>query len=840
MKKILKRTFFLLFLFCLVFAGAVTYTWYRNQEEVSYAVMAKASLPTVSLTYANNGTHFLHGYLDEMDCPTMRGVITPLADRRRITVSICDYQNKPEQIIYQLRSTDGGRLVEDGVMDKWTEADGVMTQELQLANLMEDGQEYTLILILKTGEEAVRYYSRVIYMEENHTQELLDFVHSFSEATYSDTPEMIANYIQPNDTMGTDDLSYINLHSRYKMFTWAGLKPKVTGEIETEITELSDSQITATLRYPVSVTYEDETKDYDIEEYFVVRWRGDTFYLLDYERYMTEKFSFSRMAFDNGNIWTGITAQESSTMLSPDEKVQAFVYQGQLWTYNAAEKTMTLVFTYRDGEDRRAALDHHTIELVRVNDNGSVDFIVYGYHNRGIHEGHVGICFYRYEKEENHMEELFYIESEECEDMMQSRMGGLAYVSDTDLLYFLYGNTIYSVDLTSREKMELATQDNADGFYYNKSGSLVAWHEGTSGQADRITVMNLENGVLSRIQASDGEFLSIRGFIGNDIIYGIGKIDDTGMLSGNVQVSPMYKLQFSTVGETIEESGSYEKAGFYILNTIIEDNEIEISRAVRDGADYQSAEADQVFLNDRERENTSGSMKSKQSDGFLKEHYISMNIAAGEVSFCTEQCGYRTDAVSNLLAAKDEKTKTGYYVYGKGRFLAAVSDLSEAIQTAYDAMGCVVDADQNYIWTRGTRDLYKTLTIPQKTCESESMSLESCLSMFLDYEGASAGETLSELIQQGTVEEAVQILSERLDSRVINLTGCSVSQILYYINLGHPVLAITGNQSAVLITGYETKAITVYQPFAAAAVQMTMEEAEAYFSELGSRFVSCY
>lgn len=839
-KRILKRMFFLLFIFCVILAGALTYHWYRTQEKVNYVSMSRASLPEVSLIYGDGFAHLLHGYLDEMDCSTMRGVITPLQERRRVTVSIENYSKKPDQVIYQLRSLDGERLVEDGVMDKWTEADGAMTQELQLANLMENGREYTLILLCKTGDQTVRYYSRVVYMEENHTNELLAFIHSFSDATRSDTPDMIANYIQPNDTMGTDDLSYINIHSKYRMFTWAGLKPVVTGKIETEITDLSGSQITAALRYPISITYGEQTKNYEIEEEFVVRQRGDTFYLLDYDRYMTENFSFSKMAFDNGNIWVGVSSKESSTMLSPDEKTQTFVYQGQLWSYDSEKKAMNLIFTYRDGEDKRAQLDHHSIELVRVYDSGNVDFIVYGYHNRGMREGHVGICFYRYAKEANQIEELFYIPSTHAEDRMQSEMGGLAYVSETNLLYFLYGNTIYSVDLTSNEKMELATQDSADGFYYNESASIVAWHEGTAGQADQIAVMNLENGMLSRIEAADGEFLKIEGFIGDDIIYGAGRIEDRGSRAGSGTVSPLYKLIFSTVKDTIEESGSYESAGMYIIETAIDEDEIKISRAVKNGADYEPAQQDQVFLNDRTEKSDSGIMKSRQNEGFLKECYISMDIAANEVSFHTEQCGYRENPEANILASASDFVQSGYYVYGKGNLVLRTSSLQQAVQGAYASMGCVVDENQKYIWTRGTRDLYKNLTLAQESCEDPGQSMESCLSMFLSYEGASGTDrSRISALKEASMQEITDFLSENTGRQMLNLTGCSVTEILYYINLGHPVLALTEEGSAVLITGYETRAVTLYQPYGAVTSQMTMEEAETYFGSFGYRFISC-
>lgn len=837
MKRFLRKALLVIFLFVLVLGGAIAYNGYRNREVVSYTSMAKATLPVVTLSYKDGCSNRFYGYTDEMEYRTMRAAVTPLSDRHRLTVSIDTHGKAVDQVIYQLRSLNGERLVEDGIMDKWTETDGVMTQELQLANLMEDGREYTLVFMIRQGEKTSRYYSRVIYMEENHTDTMLQFIRDFSQATFAGNESLIVNYIQPNDTMGMDDLSYINIHSRYRMFTWNNLQPVIAGDVETVITELSESQMTATLRYPVSVTSGDMTKLCDVEEHFVVRFRNDTMYLLDYDRYMTERFSFSKMQFDKGNIWLGITPDRSESMLSPDGKTQAFVYQRQLWSYESGTQTMSMVFSYLDGEDVRGRLDRHSIELVRVTDEGNIDFIVYGYHNRGQHEGEAGVCFYRYLKAENRMEELFYIPSAISEDVLQTELGGLAYVSETDLLYFLYGATMYSVDLASQEKMELATLDSANGFFSNEEASLVAWHEGDAVAAREIAVMNLENGKLFRIAAEDGEFLQIQGFIGNDLVYGVGRDIDKGILSGVQEIRPVYALKFVTVAEELEETGIYQQTGICIMTTEIRENEVEITRVNKNGAAYVPADNDHVFLNEREIVNTTGSVKKKTDESFLNECYISLGVETNNVSFMTEPCQYRSEPAQNILTAAEAMAEDErYYVYGKGGLLDAYESLAPAIEEAYDVMGCVTDSNQNYLWTRGTRDLFKNLTLELAVCESDSQSLESALGMLLKFEGGSATGLDVSLREGKGVKE---IISARQEGTVLDLTGCSVSQILYYLHNGHPVLAQLGEHSAMLIIGYETAGITVYNPCGGVTTQMSMAEAESYFGMYGYRFFSC-
>ena len=44
-----------------------------------------------------------------------------------------------------------------------------------------------------------------------------------------------------------------------------------------------------------------------------------------------------------------------------------------------------------------------------MDEGGNIDFLVYGYMNRGAYEGYVGIILYRFYSLDNRIEELTYI-----------------------------------------------------------------------------------------------------------------------------------------------------------------------------------------------------------------------------------------------------------------------------------------------------------------------------------------------------------------------------------------------------------------------------------------------
>ena len=58
------------------------------------------------------------------------------------------------------------------------------------------------------------------------------------------------------------------------------------------------------------------------------------------------------------------------------------------------------MFTFADGsnDDVRADYGKHNVKVLAASDEGDVDFLVYGYMNRGTYEGQMGVVFYHYDE----------------------------------------------------------------------------------------------------------------------------------------------------------------------------------------------------------------------------------------------------------------------------------------------------------------------------------------------------------------------------------------------------------------------------------------------------------
>ena len=53
---------------------------------------------------------------------------------------------------------------------------------------------------------------------------------------------------------------------------------------------------------------------------------------------------------------------------------------------------------------------------------------------------------------------------------------------------------------------------------------------------------------------------------------------------------------------------------------------------------------------------------------------------------------------------------------------------------------------------------------------------------------------------------------EQYEAHQVDLTGCTLDQVLYVINRGCPVIALVDSDNAVLLTGYTTTDITYIDP----------------------------
>ena len=84
----------------------------------------------------------------------------------------------------------------------------------------------------------------------------------------------------------------------------------------------------------------------------------------------------------------------------------------------------------------------------------------------------------------------------------------------------------------------------------------------------------------------------------------------------------------------------------------------------------------------------------------------------------------------------------------------------------------------------------------------------------------------------------MEILRNAFGDRVMDLEGCTVPQILYYLDQGHPVLALTEDTKAELIVGYDRFNLLIYNPLTGQNYKMARDDALTYYENNGNIFVT--
>ena len=99
------------------------------------------------------------------------------------------------------------------------------------------------------------------------------------------------------------------------------------------------------------------------------------------------------------------------------------------------------------------------------------------------------------------------------------------------------------------------------------------------------------------------------------------------------------------------------------------------------------------------------------------------------------------------------------------------------------------------------------------------------------------GVSVSDLVAMGQTPTGV-LKNTLEDAEVFELYGNKVDELLYYIDEGTPVFALTGNHTAVLLTGYNATKIFYYDPLVGVTQSVLYADAEAMFGAAGSRFIA--
>lgn len=664
-----------------------------KKEEPKTTVEAVAELPKISVYTEEEKTGILTGYTMDMNTSVLReNLAVATSQERKVTLELETEGDSIKEAKYEIRTVDGERLIDGGDI---TEFAGQKSGrcEISISSILENNKEYLLKIILSTKNlETINYYTRVMVVEEAFVKPQLDFAKDFSNSTFDDqTAFKLVNYLEPDTTLQNNNLGKVTLASSYALLTWGKLSPEKITDTEVWLKEVyvKDTGISATyqMKYRIEAEGNNEiVEKYDITETITV-WTFDSKqYVLAYEREMNQIWEVSQNTVKNTFLDLGIQKDTEAEFAQSDNGAYiTFVVNGQLWLVNIKEKEFANIYAISDTAKGKA-----DIAISDIDDEGNVDFSVYGYSSEPKHIGKNGVSVCEYKSKDSSVSELIFIPYEKPVEILAEHIGKLIYINDK-VLYMLVDDVLYHVNLTTKETGKIAENLEEGNYAVNSDKNVVAYNTGaTPYESNSITIINLSDNSQKELTAGEGNRIKVCGYSGNNLVYGIASEKQV-----DAKKEKFHMSSITILDEKLEEVTSYSKEKIYISDVEIADTIIHLKR-VQKG---QNIEDDQLIDNTEKGEVV---VSNSYYDDDKKNRELALSLKA-TLSSNIEAVTAKAPSVlfdSESVEVIDKADSMELYcVYALGSLRGIYEKRQEAEQKAKESDGLVVDSKGEKIWT---------------------------------------------------------------------------------------------------------------------------------------------
>lgn len=803
--------------------------------------MERATLPIIYMNVGGETVNELYGYTADMEYGLLRESITPLDDERGVTFRVAKYGRQIKDISLKVRTVDGSRLIENIALEDYTEDDFNVHASVGFKDLMKEYVEYSLEICLTfSDEKTATYHTRIVEAPDYCVKEKLSFVKYFCEKEMSpDTNAELKPYMEINSQGDNTTLEKVTIHSSLAQLAYGNLKVKRENEPIITIKEIASETASFMVKYIVKATSDEEETRYFVEEYFRVRYANEKPYLLDFDRTMHRIVFLDTPILRKEDVMLGISDENVGLVESNDGNVIAFCTENALYSYNASNARLIKLFSFYDEDnfDARTYRNEHKIKALSADEAGNVWFAVFGYMNRGTYEGRVGVTLYYFNGLTNELDEKFFIGSDKPSDVVNRDLEELCFMSRENVFYLMLDKSIYAVDVETDEAEILVENLEEDKYSVSDNSAMMVWQIGDDVNAsESLRLMNLNTKQITEIDAPEGQYIKPIVFMGEDFVYGLAYKEDVVTDNAGRITFPMYCMKIqSKFGEVLKQY-SYENA--YVTQGVVNDALLTLSRVKKSEKDpsVYIAIDNEYITNNQPKEETQNIVNVTTLGNYQKVVRIVLKKDTPSKIIKVRPKEIIYEGTRELHFDRVKNTHNYYYVYYKGKLQKIYTNPANAVTEANLNYGTVLNDTGYYVWYRANRSLRNqimNLSFDNIVNDGKN-ELPYCLDRMLEYEGVVRNSEY--LLNQG--ETVLSIMEGAYENKnVLDLTGCSLNSILYYINRDIPVLAMTGGDKTYLIIGYNQLAVVVLDPNKG-WYKMGMNEAEKLFDATGNQFIT--
>lgn len=795
----------------------------RNNKGVTET--SQATIPLLTVSADGKNINQLHGYQGSVDASLIRDSITPIYENE-VKVMLTYAKSDVSVVSYKIYDTDNKTILGNGdtAFHKVKEK---KTANIKIKERLENGKTYLMELSVKQNDKTIRYFTRVIYGTSFHLKECLDFAQKFHDAALTEgNTEFISQYLETAEGTTSNNLANVDLKSTQEAVSYATLKPQVESVYPATVKEISENVTSLELRYILSAENTDGTKQYyQATEYFRVRYAKDRMYLLNYERNMEAYMRYDTIDRSNNRILLGIGSSQKQLISKNGGKKAAFVVQDELWYYDYQKSNMHKVFSF-EGEDYRDSRNNyqkHAIQIMKMKNNGDIAFLVYGYMNRGKHEGENGISVYQYTASDQKIEELGFIPTQIQYDMMKNDIKKGAFLSGSGQFYFYLDGAVYQVDLDSGKSKILAKNITDDMTVISENGMLAL-----NQSKNKMKVVDLSTQKTEVITCKDDQVLRPIGFIEKDFIYGVGNKKEVVRNKDGSYMYPLTNVYIRNNKKIVKE---YGEDGTYITNTSVDGTTIALTHSKKSGNGYKKINVSYIRYKDKQES------KAVLEYGYTGTRLNQLYLAFPDDVYIQTRPNYlstnveeQEDEIKIKFAVNDNKYRDAF-VYTGGKLSGIYSNLKEAIKVAKQGGGVVVNYHQMYLWEKGVAQNYgKGSNIPMIKAKNKDETDIACILMMARSEGIKISYDKIKKMSGSTYDKLFKVFNKR----AVNYSDCSIDDLVYAISKGRSFVAQRKNGTYVLVMSYNQTDLRYYDPTNGKSVKANRKKLESEFKKAGS------
>lgn len=775
--------------------------------------MNNPTIPEVMVDFNGTLANRMYGYRQMMETDFVRDSVTPLDTTRKLTLAVNPYDSKVKSLSYEVRTSDGVKIVENRKIKSLnkSDSDDYLRAEIEISSGLLMNQEYSLQITLDTNVGEVYYYTRVVSRSSTNTQDYVKFVSDFAQMCMDKTTaDNLAAYLESTEATTTNFRS-VSIQSPLSVVSWGNLNPQISKKGIPVIKEINETTASISLEYEIKAANEyGGAEYYNVTDFYRLRYTESRIRLLDFERSASQVFDPRQSVITDDGIRLGVRDRSVSSMTNEEGTVTAFIQEGALWTYAPDTGKFVDVFDFRRNAkgDFRDSRMEHDIKLLSIDDEGNLDFMVYGYMNRGTYEGYCGVGVYHYDHDQNVVEEKVFIPLTESFEFLKSDLGALSYVNEENQLFLLIAGSLYKINIPESSYDILADNIDTSQFAVSSTNAHAAWRISEGDQAGQLKIIDFDT-LEMRTDAPDaGQQFEVLGFMNEDLIYGI-VLDGDRLTDENGHTTVgITNIKIEGFDGTVKKE--YHQEGYYITDVTVGTTLMEFNLSVKSGNAYAVKGKDNIMNNQAgAAEQVSVTQTSTTRQGVGIKLVFDNEPESEEPLILTAKMKNIGDNMVELDVDKSQLQNV-YYVYARGGLDSIWTDPAQAILQADSRTGVVLNRAQQYVWERGNVKTQLTLNT----------------------------EDIPEIIRSGSWDK--NVLQEGLGDAgtVIDLTGCSLENILYEISAQRAVIAKTGADTSVVIVGYDEYNTWLLDPETGEVSAYGLNDSTELFQNAGNVFIS--